>query len=147
MGPTPATPLEASRTDETQIPGKRSWESHRTVPSQSDHRLWAHIYSNAQTKPIQPQPEANQHGDPLKRELHQANPLNNTALLKPQSRFPVVERVCSNPSLGDKTFNAIGYGGMGLSVAYRTVGADEERLKVVLTAPIVTPWLAVDPHL
>ena len=33
-------------------------------------------------------------------------------------------------SFGDKTFNAIGYGGMGLSIAYGTVGTDEERLKV-----------------
>lgn len=33
-------------------------------------------------------------------------------------------------SLGDKTFNAIGYGGMGLSIAYGSVGTDEERLKV-----------------
>ena len=32
--------------------------------------------------------------------------------------------------LGDSTFNAIGYGGMGLSVAYGTKGTDEERLKV-----------------
>ena len=32
---------------------------------------------------------------------------------------------------GDKTFNAIGYGGMGLSSAYGAVGTDEERLKVV----------------
>ena len=31
---------------------------------------------------------------------------------------------------GDKTFNAIGYGGMGLSIAYGSVGTDEERLKV-----------------
>ena len=33
-------------------------------------------------------------------------------------------------SFGDKTFNAIGYGGMGLSIAYGAVGTDEERLKV-----------------
>ena len=33
-------------------------------------------------------------------------------------------------SFGDKTFNAIGYGGMGLSIAYGTAGTDEERLKV-----------------
>jgi len=33
--------------------------------------------------------------------------------------------------LGDKTFNAIGYGGMGLSIAYGSVGTDEERLKVL----------------
>ena len=32
--------------------------------------------------------------------------------------------------LGDKTFNAIGYGGMGLSMYYGAVGTDEERLKV-----------------
>ena len=32
---------------------------------------------------------------------------------------------------GDRTFNAIGYGGMGLSFAYGQIGADEERLKVV----------------
>ena len=31
---------------------------------------------------------------------------------------------------GDKTFNAIGYGGMGLSIAYGAVGTDEDRLKV-----------------
>ena len=34
-------------------------------------------------------------------------------------------------SLGEKTFNAIGYGGMGLSIAYGSVGTDEERLKVL----------------
>ena len=34
-------------------------------------------------------------------------------------------------SFGDKTFNAVGYGVMGLSFAYGTVGTDEERLKVV----------------
>ena len=34
-------------------------------------------------------------------------------------------------SFGDKTFNAIGYGVMGLSIAYGTAGTDEERLKVV----------------
>jgi len=34
-------------------------------------------------------------------------------------------------SLGGKTFNAIGYGGMGLSIAYGAVGTDEERLKVL----------------
>jgi len=33
-------------------------------------------------------------------------------------------------SFGDKTFNAIGYGVMGLSIGYGTVGTDEERLKV-----------------
>jgi len=33
-------------------------------------------------------------------------------------------------TFGDKTFNAIGYGGMGLSIAYGSVGTDEERLKV-----------------
>ncbi|KAF9644449.1 Aldo/keto reductase [Thelephora ganbajun] len=32
---------------------------------------------------------------------------------------------------GDKSFNAIGYGGMGLSVIYGSVGTDEERLKVL----------------
>ena len=31
---------------------------------------------------------------------------------------------------GDRTFNAVGYGGMGLSTAYGSVGTDEERLKV-----------------
>ena len=31
---------------------------------------------------------------------------------------------------GDRTFNAIGYGGMGLSMAYGSVGTDEERFKV-----------------
>lgn len=34
-------------------------------------------------------------------------------------------------TFGGKTFNAIGYGGMGLSIAYGSVGTDEERLKVV----------------
>ena len=34
---------------------------------------------------------------------------------------------------GDKTFNAVGYGGMGLSAAYGSVGTDEERLKVLFT--------------
>jgi len=34
-------------------------------------------------------------------------------------------------SFGDKTFNAIGYGCMGLSIAYGSIGTDEERLKVV----------------
>lgn len=34
-------------------------------------------------------------------------------------------------TLGDRTFNAVGYGGMGLSVAYGSVGTDEERLKVL----------------
>jgi len=38
---------------------------------------------------------------------------------------------------GGKTFNAVGYGGMGLSIAYGTVGTDEERLKVVFTFPIL----------
>lgn len=33
-------------------------------------------------------------------------------------------------AFGDRTFNAIGYGGMGLSMAYGAVGTDEERLKV-----------------
>ena len=33
-------------------------------------------------------------------------------------------------SFGDRTFNAIGYGTMGLSIAYGSVGTDEERLKV-----------------
>ena len=33
---------------------------------------------------------------------------------------------------GDKTFNAIGYGGMGLSIGYGSVGPDEERLKVAV---------------
>ena len=33
-------------------------------------------------------------------------------------------------SFGDRTFNAIGYGCMGLSIAYSTTGTDEERLKV-----------------
>ena len=33
-------------------------------------------------------------------------------------------------TIGDKTFNAIGYGSMGLSIAYGPVGTDEERLKV-----------------
>jgi len=33
---------------------------------------------------------------------------------------------------GDKTFNAIGYGGMGLSLGYGSVGTDEERLKVAV---------------
>jgi len=32
---------------------------------------------------------------------------------------------------GDKTFNAIGYGCMGLSTAYGSVGTDEERLKIL----------------
>jgi len=32
---------------------------------------------------------------------------------------------------GDKTSNAIGYGGMGLSIGYGSVGTEEERLKVV----------------
>ena len=77
----------------------------------------------------------------------QTLPTTPLSSIEPQSRFPVVERVCSNPSFGDKTFNAIGYGGMGLSVAHGTVGADEERSKVVFTAPIVASWLAVDPHL
>ena len=51
---------------------------------------------------------------------------------------------------GDKTFNAIGYGGMGLSIAYGSVGTDEERLKVVtnptfftITAYFLTPVRAV----
>lgn len=39
--------------------------------------------------------------------------------------------------LGDKTFNAIGYGGMGLSVGYGSVGTDEERLKVVCVLSFV----------
>jgi len=34
-------------------------------------------------------------------------------------------------TFGDKTFNAIGYGGMGLSMAYGSVGTDEERLKIL----------------
>ena len=34
-------------------------------------------------------------------------------------------------TFGGKTFNAIGYGGMGLSIAYGPAGTDEERLKVV----------------
>ena len=38
---------------------------------------------------------------------------------------------------GNKTFNAIGYGGMGLSMAYGSVGTDEERLKVILAFPVV----------
>ena len=44
---------------------------------------------------------------------------------------------------GGKTFNAVGYGGMGLSIAYGTVGTDEERFKVVFTSPIlvVGGWL------
>lgn len=33
-------------------------------------------------------------------------------------------------TFGDRTFNAIGYGGMGLSLAYGAVGTVEERLKV-----------------
>ena len=32
---------------------------------------------------------------------------------------------------GNKSFNAIGYGAMGLSIAYGSIGPDEERLKVV----------------
>jgi len=32
---------------------------------------------------------------------------------------------------GDETFNAIGYGCAGLSIAYGSIGTDEERLKVV----------------
>lgn len=34
-------------------------------------------------------------------------------------------------SFGGKTFNAIGYGCMGLSIAYGSVGTDEGRLKVL----------------
>ncbi|KAF9643230.1 Aldo/keto reductase [Thelephora ganbajun] len=34
-------------------------------------------------------------------------------------------------AFGDKSFNAIRYGGMGLSITYGLVGMDEERLKVL----------------
>ncbi|KAF9641937.1 Aldo/keto reductase [Thelephora ganbajun] len=34
-------------------------------------------------------------------------------------------------AFGDKSFNTIGYGGMGLSITYGSVGTDEERLKVL----------------
>ena len=34
-------------------------------------------------------------------------------------------------TLCDRTFNAIGYGAMGLSIAYGSVGTDEERLKIL----------------
>ena len=46
-------------------------------------------------------------------------------------------------TFGDKTFNAIGYGGMGLSIAYGSIGTDEERLKVVFTSSVVA--MTVDP--
>ena len=39
---------------------------------------------------------------------------------------------------GGKTVNAIGYGGMGLSVCYGPVGTDEQRLKVDFVVPIIT---------
>ena len=42
---------------------------------------------------------------------------------------------------GDKTFNAIGYGGMGLSIGYGSVGTDEERLKVVVISSRGGGWL------
>lgn len=48
-------------------------------------------------------------------------------------------------TFGGKTFNAIGYGGMGLSIAYGSAGTDEERLKVA--NPYAPPlcWLADPP--
>lgn len=33
--------------------------------------------------------------------------------------------------IGGRTFSAIGYGGMGLSISYGTAGTDEERFKVL----------------
>ena len=45
--------------------------------------------------------------------------------------MPVQTRVS-----GDKTFDAIGYGGMGLPVGYGSVGSDEEFLKVAFLFPI-----------
>jgi len=73
-------------------------------------------------------------------ELYQTTPLTKTT---PLSSTPSPQKSKSNMpaqtrTLGDKTFNAIGYGGMGLSIAYGSVGTDEERLKVVLfTFPVV----------
>lgn len=53
-------------------------------------------------------------------ELYRTTPPNGISNTSAQMRF-----------FGDKTFNAVGHGGAGLSIAYGSVGVVEERLEVV----------------
>ena len=62
--------------------------------------------------------------------LHRTTPLNKTTLLYSVLNSQLLDMSAQTRVFGDKTFNAIGYGGMGLSIAYGSVGTDEERLKV-----------------
>ena len=75
-------------------------------------------------------------------ELHRTTPLSKTPRLSDLNTQFSSNMSFQTRSFGDKTFNAIGYGGMGLSIAYGAVGTDEERLKVTTVIPSIVLALA-----